>query len=109
PCQVLGALAVDAEGTLTAYAASPRILPAAIVLVTIVVVVASRPEYGIALALALAPWTNMRLHGGAGDALHLPGKPFHLVLPALAFGLIVYGLLVAREERAPSRSPLLSG
>jgi O-antigen ligase len=105
---ILLALAVAALWPLTAYAVSPILLPGVIVLVTIAAVVAWRPEYGIALALALAPWTNMVLQGNAGDPLRIPGKPFHLVLPALGFGLVAYSMLVSRPDRSAVRSPVLT-
>lgn len=50
-----------------------------------------RPEYGIAFVCALAPLTNFRLGGPEGM------KPFQLLLPALAAGVVLYGLLLHRE------------
>jgi O-antigen ligase len=54
--------------------------------------VLARPEYGIAVVLALAPLTNLRV-GASGT------KPFQVLLPALVVGLLVYGALVVRGQR----------
>ena len=75
---------------LTAEAVSPVLLPTVIAFVVAAVVVIARPEYGLAAALVLAPFTNYRF--GASS------KPFHLLLPALVFGLLVYALLVPRRR-----------
>lgn len=80
---------------MTAYALAPVALPALLVAVGVVAVVMLRPEYGIALALALAPLTNLELGAGEGTL-----KPLQLLLPALSLGLVVYGFLVARGRRA---------
>jgi O-antigen ligase len=58
-----------------------------------------RPEYGIAVALALAPLTNTALNLGPGAAISIPAKPFQLLVPGLALGVLVYGTLALRSEQ----------
>lgn len=57
-----------------------------------------RPEFGIALALALAPLANLQLTGGL--------KPFQAVLPALAVALVAYAFLSPHRARAASAGGL---
>jgi O-antigen ligase len=57
-------------------------------------VVLVRPAYGIAVAVALSPLTNFQLGVGGGF-----GKPFHVLLPALGFAVLAYGLLIVRGVR----------
>jgi O-antigen ligase len=81
---------------LTAYAVSPYLLPAVLVVVLVAAAVFRRPEYGIATVIALAPWVNMRFGGSGG--LADTEKVLHLIVPALAFGVLAYTLLVSRPE-----------
>jgi O-antigen ligase len=74
---------------ITAYAVSPVVLPALLVAAALVAVVLLRPDAGIAMAVALSPLTNFVLHGS---------KPFQLLLPALSFGVVLYGALVAQRR-----------
>jgi O-antigen ligase len=74
---------------------SPFALPVALAFLGIAASVLARPEYGIAVVLALAPLTNLRV-GAAGT------KPFQLLLPPLVIGLLVYGALVGRGQRRVS-------
>jgi putative inorganic carbon (HCO3(-)) transporter len=60
-----------------------------------------RPAYGVAAALALSPLTNLSV--GVGGSF---GKPFHFLLPALAFAVLAYGLLLGRGLRIRSQSSL---
>jgi O-antigen ligase len=62
------------------------VLLAAVALVFVVLV---RPAYGIAVAIALSPLTNFEL--GVGGTF---SKPFHLLLPALGFAVLAYGVLL---------------
>ena len=94
----VGALAV--AWPLTAYAVSPLALPAGLAAVAAAALVIDRPEYGIAMALALAPLTNAEL-GGA--------KPFQLLIPALAFGLVAYGWLTRRSGTTGPSGRLAGG
>jgi O-antigen ligase len=64
-------------------------------------VVLVRPAWGIAIGLALSPLTNLGLNvGGSFD------KPFHLLLPALGFAVLAYGLLLGRGLRVHEQSAL---
>ena len=95
------AIVLAASWPASAYAVSPLVVPALVALAAVVVVVLRRPDYGVALALAAAPFTNLRL-GGAG-------KPFQLLIPALAFGVLLYAALVVTASRlAYSRWLILS-
>jgi O-antigen ligase len=80
---------------LSAYAVGPVLLPTLILIVGLGVVVLSRPEYGLAVALALAPFTNLQI----GSASSFSAKPLHLLLPALVFGMLAYALLVPAQKR----------
>ena len=89
-------VAIAALWPLSAYLVSPFALPALLLAGGTTAVVVVRPDIGIAIALALAPWTNMQIGGG--------GKPFHLLLPAMSFALVGYGLLLHHDEKAPRGS-----
>jgi O-antigen ligase len=67
------------------------VLLAAVALVFVVLV---RPAYGIAVAIALSPLTNFEL--GVGGTF---SKPFHLLLPALGFAVLAYGVLLGWRVR----------
>ena len=58
----------------------------------LVAVAVARPEYGVAAALALAPLTNFQLSSVSGTF----AKPFHIVLPLMAFAVLAYGVLLGR-------------
>ena len=70
-------------------------MPTLILIAGIGVVILSRPEFGLAIALALAPFTNLQIGSGASFS----AKPLHLLLPALVFGLLAYALLVPNQKR----------
>ena len=91
---------VAALWPLSAYGLSPVVLPAILFLGMAAVVVAARPEWGLALALALAPWTNLHVGGE---------RPLRLVLPVLATGLLTYGLLVSPTAERARPSPAQVG
>ncbi len=92
---------------LSAYAFNPFLLPATIVVVGAAVVILWRPEYGIALALALSPLLNAHLSAPAGSDITLPSKPFELLVPAALGAVFVYGVLISRDERRVGRPPLV--
>jgi O-antigen ligase len=94
----LAAAAVAALWPLTAYQLHPLLLPVLLVSALIAVAVLRKPEYGIALALALAPLTNTALHLGPSAAISVPSKPFQLMVPGLAIGVMIYGTLTLRSE-----------
>ena len=84
------AVSVAATLPLGAYAASPALVPGLAAAAVALVAILRRPELGIAVALTLAPLTNFTFGGDF--------KPFQLLLPALAFGLLVYGALVVDSK-----------
>ena len=86
---IAGAGAIAIAWPLSAYVAGPYVLPALLAAAIAVAVILARPEYGIALAVAVAPLLNATF----GDA----PKPFQALIPALAFGLVGYGALVGRR------------
>mgnify|MGYP000100095229 CR=1 FL=1 len=86
---VAGAGAIAVAWPLSAYVTSPFILPALLAAAVAAAVILTRPEYGIALAVALAPLTNAAF----GDS----PKPFQFLIPALAFGIVGYGVLTGRR------------
>ena len=102
------AAALAALWPLTAYSLHPLLLPALLVVFLVSVVVLRKPEYGIAVALALAPLTNTVLNAGQGSAIAIPGKPFQLLVPGIAMGVMVYGALTLRSEERLGRSRWLT-
>jgi O-antigen ligase len=70
-------------------------LPALVAGVSVTALVLVRPEYGLALTLALTPLTNLQVGGS---------KPFQLLLPVLACGLLLYGFLQNGFERVQHRN-----
>jgi O-antigen ligase len=104
----LAAFALAGAWPLTAYEASPLLMPVLLAVAGVAALVVARPEYGIGIALALAPWTNIEVPGVGGEAISLPEKPLHLLIPVLAFAVLGYGLLVSRSEHDHSRSPWLT-
>lgn len=78
------AVLVSAAWPLSTYAWGPLVLPMALGMAVAIAVIAARPEYGIALVLALSPFTNAIVAGH---------KPLHLLLPALSAGILALGLL----------------
>lgn len=87
---ILAAIAAAALWPLSAYALSPALLPLAVAALGIAAVAITRPEAGIALALAAVPFRGVE----AGGVYPLP-----LLLPALAFGLLAYALLTLDDRR----------
>ncbi|HYY03866.1 MAG TPA: O-antigen ligase family protein [Gaiellaceae bacterium] len=64
----------------------------------LVAVAVVRPEYGLAAALMLAPLTNFQLHAVGGAF----AKPFHIVLPLIAFSILAYGVILGDGVRLRS-------
>jgi hypothetical protein len=77
---------------LSAYALNPAVFPVLVGGAVLVAVAVARPEYGVAAALALAPLTNFKLGSVSGTF----AKPFHIVLPLIAFAILAYGILLGR-------------
>jgi O-antigen ligase len=91
------AAALAALWPLTAYQLHPLLLPALLLVALTAIAVLRRPEYGVAVTLAMAPLTNTVLDAGPGGALSIPAKPFQLLVPGLAIGLLLYGALAMRS------------
>jgi O-antigen ligase len=74
--------------------------------VGIAALVVTRPEYGLAIAVALAPLTNWQANVRVARGVVVE-KPFHILLPALVFSVLIYGLLTSRADarRLPARYP----
>jgi O-antigen ligase len=98
------AAALAALWPLTAYELHPLLLPALVMAALMGAAVLRRPEYGIAIALALAPLTNTALDIGPSAAISAPSKPFQLLVPGLAIGVLVYGALALRRRERISRA-----
>lgn len=87
------AVLLSACWPLSSYVWNPLVLPTALALIGGAVLVVVRPEYGIALVLALSPFTNAVIGGQ---------KPLHMLLPALSAGVLALGLLSPSDDRAPN-------
>ncbi len=83
---------------LSAYALTPVALPSLLVLSLAIALIARRPEYGLALVIALSPLINSVVPESGGQ-VSVPEKPFQLLVPTLAGGVLLYSLLVNRIER----------
>ena len=93
---------------LTAYQLHPLLLPALLAAMLMAVLVLRKPEHGIALALALAPLVNTTLDLGPSGAIAGPSKPFQLLVPGLAIGVMAYGALIMRSEERFGRARWLT-
>jgi O-antigen ligase len=98
---VLAAATLAAVWPLSAYAVNPVVYPALLAAGALAFVVVVRPAYGIAVGLALSPLTNFQLSVGGAF-----GKPFHVLIPALGFAVLAYGLLLGRGLRLREQSVL---
>ena len=79
--------------------AQPLLLPAAVLLGAIVLAVLRRPEYGLALAVAITPLTGLEIDQQLGANVSLPREPFKFLLPLIVFGVLVYGALLQGPDR----------
>ncbi|MBW3593846.1 MAG: hypothetical protein KY396_09140, partial [Actinobacteria bacterium] len=73
-------------------------MPAVVVFVVAVGLMARAPEYGVAAVLALVPLTNLTVGEGSAAA-GIPAKPVHFLIPTIVFGLFAYGAIVVRARR----------
>jgi O-antigen ligase len=85
------AVALAALWPLSAYAASPLVLPVVLVAAAIAAIVITQPQYGVALAAALAPIADIHIGGH---------HPLTDLLLAMVAGLVVYGILLGRLRGA---------
>jgi putative inorganic carbon (HCO3(-)) transporter len=78
---------------LTAYVASPLLMPAALALTALVVAVVRRPALGVASVLTLAPLQNLTV----GSV-----RPLNFLIPAMTFALVAFLVLRPVErDRGP--------
>jgi putative inorganic carbon (hco3(-)) transporter len=94
-------IGVAALWPLTAYALNPFLLPAAAVLIGAAVIVLRKPEYGVAIVLALSPFIGAQLPQPPWAGLALPSAPLRTLLPLMVFALLGYGLLLRGQDRKP--------
>lgn len=98
---LLGAAGLAILWPLSAHAINPLALPSLLALVLVSSLVLRRPEYGVAIVLALTPLINSAFSVGSENSSFLVSEPFRVVVPALAVGVLAYSLLVMRI-RTPS-------
>lgn len=95
PAVLLAAFALAALWPVSAYVKSPAAMPLALAAAAAAAVTITRPEFGLAIVVALAPLTNFVVNRD---------KPIQTLIPALTVGLLVWGAMVVRREgRLPSR------
>lgn len=87
---------------LSAYAYGPAVMPVLVLAMGAAALVIKRPEYGIALAIALTPFHRLAISTEGGGF-----QPVKFVVPVLAVGLLAYGLIVIRDERPLRASALM--
>jgi O-antigen ligase len=92
-------VAVAGLWPLTAYALDPLLLPAGVLLGAIVLAVIRRPEYGLALAVAITPLTGLEISQPLGPNVVLPREPFKLLLPLIVLVVLLYGALLQGPDR----------
>ncbi len=90
---------VAALWPLTAYSLNPLLLPTALLLGAIVLAVFRRPEYGLAVAVAITPLTGIEIDQQLGANVSLPREPFKFLLPLIVFGVLIYGGLLQGPDR----------
>ncbi len=88
---------------LSAYAYGPALMPVLVLALGAGALVIKRPEYGIALAIALTPFHRLAISAEGGGF-----QPVKFLVPVLAVGLLVYGLIVIRDERPLQASALMA-
>jgi O-antigen ligase len=84
---------------LSAQLAGPIALPAGLATVGATVLILRRPEYGVAIAVALAPMINTVIGGT---------RALQIVVPALAAGTLIYGLLIDYPHRWGRETKMLA-
>jgi O-antigen ligase len=89
-------IALAALWPLTAYALGPLFLPGALALAALAVVVIRRPEYGIAVVLALTPFYHLGASVADPVDAVLSQRPLTVLLPAISALVLVYALLVSK-------------
>jgi O-antigen ligase len=95
----LAGIGLAALWPLTAYLFNPVLLPLLFAVAAVAALVMWRPEYGLAVAVALTPFLGAHIYQNAGSGLTLPSAPFRLLVPAVAFGVLAYGTLIRGQDR----------
>ena len=90
---LVAVVALGALWPLSAYLVAPAVLPLLVFGVAVGAVVVSRPEYGLALVVALSPLTNLSVPGLGGAA-----KPIQAMIPMLVFALLGWGIVAFRRR-----------
>jgi O-antigen ligase len=104
---LLAAVGLSALWPVTARVASPWLLPIALVCAGIAAVALSRPEFGVAIVLAVAPLIDTSFPGLLGRG-GLMSQPLKLLVPLLILGIAFCAALGApRRTRGPVASPLV--
>lgn len=86
---LLGVASLALLWPLSAYALDPVAFPALLLASLALAVIIRRPEYGVALVLALGPLTRLEVNGV---------QPLKFALPAMAIVTLFYALLTVRED-----------
>lgn len=94
---VVVATVLAAAWPLSAHAFNPLLMPAALALTAAGIVILTRPEWGLALAVALSPFINATV-----VYEHTALKPVQVLVPVLAVATLVYGSIV-RPAKAGGR------
>nr|MBA2522074.1 hypothetical protein [Solirubrobacterales bacterium] len=94
---IAGAAALCALYPLSAYLVGPFAMPAALTVVGAGALTLRRPEYGAALALALAPLINT-VFADPGAVQGGDTRPLQILVPLLAVATLLYSLLVGGER-----------
>jgi len=91
-----GAMLLGGLYPLSAWAVDPLALPALLAAVGVVAITLRWPEFGVAFALALAPLINtvLAIGDGTGTASGGEARPLQVLVPALAIGTLLYGLMI---------------
>jgi O-antigen ligase len=89
PAVLLAAIALAALWPVSAYVKSPAAFPLLLAALAAGAVTITRPEFGLAIVVALSPLTNFVVNRD---------KPIQTLIPVLTVGLLAWGALVVRRE-----------
>jgi O-antigen ligase len=92
-------IGIAALWPLTAYGLNPLLFPILLVLGAVVLTVVTRPEFGLALAVALSPLIGLKLYSSPAANIPLPEEPFRILVPLIVFGVLLYGVLARGLDR----------
>jgi putative inorganic carbon (HCO3(-)) transporter len=92
-------IGVAALWPLTAYELNPLLFPMLLVLGGVILAVLTRPEFGLALALALLPLIGLDIQGSPAANIPMPPEPFRVLIPLIVFAVLIYGALSQGLDR----------